>query len=347
MPDTAHSSLFKAIALEFPPAQRVGAQVDFHHSPHQKLYGLDVYFVGAEPALDTLDRVLRECAVLAATHRGEQDIFVHAYALPEAGTDRNQRRTLNPYGAHFFLCFDAALGQVGVRRMGGKRFAPRHEVTPVDRIGEGAPVEHSVHPLDDDAGMDGEVDEATDDMRGEVRAWVWYGYASATEIDRRIDQAAAAGDGFAIDGIKAFAAALLAKKRAAEAHWPAQTDCDRLDQAFDDLNAQGICALQCAGDTLSDGFEAVGDAINADGVARDRYTGFCFFHSQDLDRALYGEGLMLSFGHIDNEAAADFIAVGRTVCEVLAQHGLATAWNGSDKSRIHLPALRWQRRTPR
>jgi hypothetical protein len=130
MPDTAPRSLFKTIALDFPPAQRVGARVDFHHSPHQKRYGLDVYFVGAEPPLDTLDRVLRECAVLAAGHRGDQDILVHAYALPEAGTDRGQRQTLNPYGAQFFLCFDATLGQVGVRRMGGSLPAMRWQRRP-------------------------------------------------------------------------------------------------------------------------------------------------------------------------------------------------------------------------
>jgi hypothetical protein len=283
MPDAAPASLFKAIALDFPPAQRIGAQVDFHHSPHQKLYGLDVYFVGTDPAQDIVDRVLRECAVLAAAHRGDQDIFVHAYGLPDAGADRGQRRTLSPYGRDFFLCFDAGLCQVGVRRVGGRRFAPRHEVTPVDRIGTGEPVVDSVHPVDDDAGQ-------------------------------------------AVDGA---------------------SDRDRLDRAFASLNGQGICALQCAGDTMSDGYSAVADVINADGVPADRYSGFCFFHSQDLDRAREGEGLMLAFGHIDSQDAQDFIAVGRKVCEVLEQHGLRTEWNGSDKSRIQLPGMRWQRRPRR
>jgi hypothetical protein len=348
MTDTARPPLFTAIALDFPPAQRVGAQVEYRHSPHQRLYGVAVYFVGPEPAQKTIDRVLRECAVWAATHRGDLDICMHAYLLPDAGTDHGQRRTLSPYGRDFFLCFDAALCQVGVRRVGAKRFARPFEITPVERAGVVAAIAESVHPLDDDAGMDAEADDATDDMRGLVREWTWYGYASAAEIGARIDHGAAAGDGFDRAGMHAYAAAVLAKKRAAEATWPADTDTDidRLDRAFAQLDAQGICALQCTGDTLRDGYEAVSDVIHADGVPADRYTGFCFFHGQDENRALRGEGLMLAFGHIESEAADAFIAVGRQVCAVLAQHGLQTDWNGSDGSRITLGALRWQRRTP-
>lgn len=45
----------------------------------------------------------------------------------------------------------------------------------------------------------------------------------------------------------------LRKKREEEGSWPGQTDCDRLDVAFDALLAQGIVALQGAGLTMSDG----------------------------------------------------------------------------------------------
>lgn len=346
MSDAAPPSLFEYFDLAFPPAREAGALVEYYLSPHQKLYGLNVYFVGDAPPAP--DSVLRECAALAAAHRGDHNIHVSAYLLPSADTDFNQRKSLSLYGRDFFLCFDAQLRQIGVRRAGGKRFVDRWAIADVAVVGStphGRGAE-PLHPLDDDAGMDDEVDDPTDDMRGTVREWIWYGYDAPGDIDRWIDENAAAGDGFDVEWIKAFAAALLARKRAAEATWPEETDCDRLDRAFDALNEQGICALQCAGNTLDDGFEAVGNVINADDVPEDRYTGYCFFHSQDLDRALYGAGLMLAFGHLDSEDAADFVAVGRKVCEVLAQHGLQTEWNGSDNSRINLPGLRWQRRTP-
>jgi hypothetical protein len=347
MTDATSASLFDHITLDFPPARQVGALEEYYLSPHQRVYGLDIYFVGDEPpARDTLDRVLRECAALAAGHRSDHTIYVLPYLLPSADTDTGKGSILSPYGRDFCLCFDASLRQIGVRRVGRKRFESDWPVTDVAVCGGGEATAEPVHPLDDDAGMDDEVDDATDTMRATVRAWIWYGYDAPGDIHRGIDEHAAAGDGFDVDWIKAFAAALVARKRAAEATWPEETDCDRLDRAFDALNEQGICALQCAGDTLDDGFEAVDDVIDGEDVPEGRYRGFCFFHSQDLDHALYGEGLLLAFGHVDSEDAADYVAVGRQVCEVLQQHGLRTRWNGSDRSRIELPAMRWQRRTP-
>ena len=37
------------------------------------------------------------------------------------------------------------------------------------------------------------------------------------------------------------------RKAAEEASWPNTTDCDRLDQAFEELNARGVIALHNAG----------------------------------------------------------------------------------------------------
>lgn len=198
-------------------------------------------------------------------------------------------------------------------------------------------------PADND---DPAQDEATDDMAASVENGIWYGFHSADEMDAMIDEGAAVGDGFDVDEVKAFAAATLAKKRAAEAAWPPTTDCDRLDRAFARLNEQGICALHCAGDTQDDGFEAVGDALEEEGVPQDRYHGYCFYYSQDVDRALDEEGLLLAFGDIDRNDQKACIAVGQAICEALRQEGLAVEWNGSTKRRIGLPRLCWQRRTP-
>lgn len=85
-----------------------------------------------------------------------------------------------------------------------------------------------------------------------------------------------------------------------------------------------------------------------DSVPDDRYHGYCFFHSQDIDRALDEEGLLLAFGHVDRGEAKeeDHIAVGQTICEALRQAGLTVDWDGSPDHRIDVPQLRWQRRTP-
>jgi hypothetical protein len=329
MTDAASPSLFKAIDLPFPPAERIGARVEYHHSPHQGLYGLNVYFVGLQPEQETIDRVLRECTALAAAHDGGIDIFVDAYLLPDERSDLEKRKTLNPYGRNHFLCFDAALGEIGLRRMGGKHF-----VDPRD--------------IDFDADIEEDSDDATDTMLECVENWVWYGFHSVDELDAQIDGDAEDGDGFDVVRVKAFAVAMLSKKRATEAGWPLHTDCDRLDKAFDRLRAQGICALHFpeSGYTLQQGHGAVADEIHAEGVPEDRYVGFCFYHAQDIDRALEDEGLMLAFGSTVSDEDEDFVQIGRMVCEAFQQEGLQTEWDGTANSRIRLPGLRWQRRTP-
>ncbi len=239
-------------------------------------------------------------------------------------------QTLEPYGHSHFLCYDAKTRSIGLRRIPGAKDPAADK-----------------HGADEGGGGDGgdDTDDATDDMATDVENWLWYGYRSADEIDALIDRDAASS-AFDVDRVKAFAVETLARKRATEAGWPQTTDCDKLDRVFARLQAQGICALQCAGDTLDDGYESVRDALSEEGVPDDRYMGYCFFHSQDIDHALDGEGLTLAFGYLDSDDAKDAIPVGRTICEALRQEGFEIDWNGSPKRRIGVPKLRWQRRTP-
>lgn len=189
-------------------------------------------------------------------------------------------------------------------------------------------------------------EDLTADMETFVEDRFWYGLHTVVEIDALIDKEADTDGGFDLARVKAFAATMLAEKRAAEAQWPQVTDCDKIDRVFDRLLEQRICALQYVGDTLDDGFGSVSDAINADGVPEDRYMGYCFYHSQDIDHALQGNGLMLAFGYLDSDAPQDAVPVGQMICEALRQEGLKVKWDGTHKRRIELPGLRWQRRTP-
>lgn len=183
-------------------------------------------------------------------------------------------------------------------------------------------------------------------MEAYVGGLFWYGFHTVAEIHALIDKEAATDDGFDFDLIKAFAANTLAEKRAAEAQWPQTTDCDKLDRAFARLHEQGVCALHCTGDTQDDGFEALSDALDDD--LEERYHGYCFYYSQDIDHALEEDGLLLAFGHIDMSEVKDeeHVAVGRLVCEALRQEGLEVEWSGSKKRRIALPQFVWRRRTP-
>jgi hypothetical protein len=126
--------------------------------------------------------------------------------------------------------------------------------------------------------------------------------------------------------------------------WPAMTDCDRLDGAFAALNARGIIALQNAGYTQSDGYDEIRERY---GAHSDRNTviGYCFYHGQDLARAVHGEGLYLAFGPMDaKKEGTEGPRIGAMIVEELARAGFAVTWDGTFAQRIHIPAIDWKRR---
>ena len=131
------------------------------------------------------------------------------------------------------------------------------------------------------------------------------------------------------------------KKSAAEEAWPTQTDCDRLDQAFEIMNSKGIIALQNAGYTMSDGHSDVGEVLHQRN--RQDTKGYCFYHGQDLERAVNGEGLMLAFGDLD-DIPAQKIAVGNIVKEILESQGFKVSWSGDSEKRMFIPEIDWKRR---
>jgi hypothetical protein len=129
-----------------------------------------------------------------------------------------------------------------------------------------------------------------------------------------------------------------------KATWPTTTDCDLLDGAFAALNARGIIALQNAGYTQSDGHDDVRERYH-EHSDRDAVIGYCFYHGQDLERAVHGEGLYLAFGPMDaKKEETEGPRVGAMIVEELTRAGLTARWNGTFTQRIFIPALDWKRR---
>lgn len=129
---------------------------------------------------------------------------------------------------------------------------------------------------------------------------------------------------------------------ARQATWPDVTDCDRLDRAFEALNAGGIVARHDFTCCQNCGFAEIGAEIEAALEAGVDVSGFTFYHQQDTDSATEGGGLYLSYGHVDG-GDANAIAVGRVIESALNAAGLETVWDGTVGQRIHV-RLTWQRR---
>lgn len=172
-----------------------------------------------------------------------------------------------------------------------------------------------------------------------IKTWVWSGFYTQDEVQEMIDDIIE--DGVDVDKIRSTVAPEFEKKAIAEKSWPEVTDCDRLDQFFGNLNDNGIVGLQNAGYTMSDGLSDVSEEIGF--RDRSKLKGYCFYHGQDLERAVAGSGLMLAFGDLDDTPEGRQ-AIGRLVVEFLSKAGFESDWDGTPDNRIHVPKLDWKRR---
>ena len=172
-----------------------------------------------------------------------------------------------------------------------------------------------------------------------IENWVWSGFYDADEVDSMIDDILEDDADEAM--LRAAVVSEFNKKTAAEASWPDTTDCDRLDQAFAKLNSRGIIALHNAGYTMSDGLGDVSEVLDERGRAG--INGYCFYHAQDLERAVEGGGLMIAFGAFDDDKLKK-TKIGHLVKDVLHESGFTVEWNGDPESRLNLPEIDWKRR---
>ena len=156
------------------------------------------------------------------------------------------------------------------------------------------------------------------------------------------------------DELAAAVDASFAALRAEAAGWPTITDNDRLDDAFARLDAAGIIARQdfacCTSCAQAEIWDEVSDPT--------AWRGNVWFHRQDTERAVVGDGLYLGFAGRDERsrlqrllggkgaerAAADSPSIGREIVKALADTGLTVDWNGKVERRILLEPFTWRRR---
>lgn len=182
------------------------------------------------------------------------------------------------------------------------------------------------------------MDELRDCVRGEVRM----GYTPADQIvDVALDLV---DDDAGRERLRVAAEHLLRTMGEAQlweqAGWPDETDCDRLDRAFQALERRGIVARQQFSCCQGCGSREIWDEVDEAKAAGVPVRGHTYFHQQDTERAAEGLGLYMAFGSVRGGGDAE---VGREIVEVLRAHGLDAEWDGSPETRILVP-LEWKRR---
>jgi hypothetical protein len=178
-----------------------------------------------------------------------------------------------------------------------------------------------------------------------VTAMVRSGFYSADEIVKFFQEIAEDDPGAGLNPETVFAdvARILSKVTHELAensnNWPEQTDNDRLTKAFKDLNESGIRAVENYGFEASDSGELYREIRD-----NAKWKGYCFYHNQDLVRAIIGRNLFLRFSAAaDQPTNDDNRAIGKIVVGALRAHGLHPEWDG-DPCKAILIQLEWQRR---
>ena len=183
-----------------------------------------------------------------------------------------------------------------------------------------------------------------DEMSTHIERAITAGFVPAAEIGADVAELYSAEADPAVLAVAArrMAGEALREHLLEQAYWPDVTDCDRLDAAFSRLERAGIICRHnyaCCG---SCGAAEMRDLLDAQRRAGREIRGYAFYHQQDTERAIEGDGLLLNFGAAAGGAAAA-LAIGREVVAVLAEHGLCVEWNGEWSRRIGVE-LDWKRR---
>ncbi|MBC7487556.1 MAG: hypothetical protein H7282_12465 [Cytophagaceae bacterium] len=135
------------------------------------------------------------------------------------------------------------------------------------------------------------------------------------------------------------------KLRTESDEWEISTATNRLRKAFDELCQLKIIALHHAGYTTSNGESEVVEVetqLREKGILSD---GYCFYHGQDLARAIDPEQhtLFIAFQKINNKDDEVTIGVGKRVVQILEKHGFKVKWDGTANTKIEIPDFYWQK----
>lgn len=125
--------------------------------------------------------------------------------------------------------------------------------------------------------------------------------------------------------------------------WIQPTDCDRLDQAFAELEMRGIIARQNFACCSNCGHTEIWDEIEQARSENRQVIGYTFYHMQDSEYAAQGDGLSLAFGAVPRHPEFDE-NVAQEIVSILEAHGLNTQWIGDISRRIRIEPFDWKRR---
>ena len=182
-----------------------------------------------------------------------------------------------------------------------------------------------------------------------IRELVWGGFHPFGDIGWRITDEYL---GNATDEDELWVADTVARecaeKQAAEDSWPPSTEYARLDHVFRQLNKERYITLHRAGNDQTEGKEEARTRWVESGGKDSGVLGYCFYHSQDVDRAVHTGNLFLSFsgvGPTPEERDANTNKLAARLVSLLNEADFSVLWNGSLDERLQIQLGQWRKRS--
>jgi len=187
--------------------------------------------------------------------------------------------------------------------------------------------------------------EKKDEVLQQIRLDVRMGFENEEEIYESIQEMFEDEEGFDEKWLRQAIAAEYKKHQDETWRWDHPTDFDRLARAFDELITQDkIVCLHNAGYTLSDAESDCIEVIEELKEVGVKAIGYCFYHAQDLERAIDPEQRNLYLGFdTPTQDDKDTLKVARKVVDKLKQHNFQVSWPGNVKERIKIENIDWKK----
>jgi hypothetical protein len=194
------------------------------------------------------------------------------------------------------------------------------------------------------------MDEMIRELQADIQAQIIEGFESYEKIVDNILQFYAMdynyddydGDGFEAL-VKTQTKQLLLDYYQTQRQWINLTDCDRLDQAFAELERRGILSRQNFACCSNCGYREIQDEIEEVRLTGRDVVGYTFYHLQITESAVEGYGLELYYGAMPRHPEYDE-AVALEIVSILEAHDLNVTWSGNVSQLIAIKPFEWKRR---
>jgi hypothetical protein len=188
----------------------------------------------------------------------------------------------------------------------------------------------------------------TQDIKNEVLDQVEVdiksGFENEEELYESIREMFYEEDDFDEDWLKQIISEKYQQHQKDSLTWVRPNDFDKLVKVFDQLIQEKIVCLHKAGYTKQDGESDCMEAIEKLKELGIKTIGFCYYHTQDLARAVDKDIRNLFLG-FDSPSQNDIEAlhVAKRIVSALRENNFEVSWVGTIDQRIEIKNITWQK----